>query len=645
MQVSGTLLHCASTRELYEVFDISDPDNISRLAQLDLSDEGSAVSNEDIAVYGTRAYLSSGSKAGVLVVDFSTPSAPFVSGRWYDDTVSMSNFNRIAVNAAGTRLYVADNFRGLKVFDIEIDPDNPALITVLSSSDLGGACNEAKAQGDRVYIDVKQSGFCTFKVFDLGDSANPNLLGSVEHGCFTDGKYLSLQGAHAQLGGSNSLMTRFDISDDSAPQIVAQYTDAGGYLMGFADPTAQALYALADQGQRFAVYDLRDPFGLPVSSLAAAHTPNDIFAQGGALYLADSTGLSQYKEDFATGIYLLQGQLTRSSMNKILARQGLVFARRSNSLESYDFRAPAQAALLDSLNTPGYVYDLRLSDDAQTVYVADYSAGLSIVDVSDAGNMSLVSTASTSANVEKVCVENDQLYGLRGSYSGVSLFAYDISDPAAPGSLLDDADSISFYNDAVAISDAMIYAVTWQAQGFDFVDVSDPAAPVKSRYNQGIRSVDLQNFGRQLYVATKYNGLLVYDVGDSGNIFWQAQYDNVGLNQALSLDWPRAYLATKTTVDAIDVDSLQLDARNVTLPLSGSFDYPVRWHTPASGAAVELQCEVTAGSCEIVDVDHAAHTATVHWTTPATAGDEQIVVRAGNQHFFTSVSDRVSIGG
>ncbi len=145
-------------------------------------------------------------------------------------------------------------------------------------------------------------------------------------------------------------------------------------------------------------------------------------------------------------------------------------------------------------------------------YVANGSAGLSIIDVSDPGAPALVGALDSPGYSQDVEVSGDFAY-LAGSDFAVAggLRIVDVSDPSAPAETATFGSSIA----RIAVSGGLAY-VTEPSSGLRIIDVSNPANPLE------LGAIDVPGF--------------VVDVDVAGNLAYLAIDDSTGTSGVSIID-------------------------------------------------------------------------------------------------------------
>lgn len=149
-----------------------------------------------------------------------------------------------------------------------------------------------------------------------------------------------------------------------------------------------------------------------------------------------------------------------------------------NSLRTVDVSAPAFMPVLDDLTVTGYAIESIAVQD-NLVYIvnrtvtASSPGGLHIVDATDPGNLSLVSTLPITGT--GLAVEGNYAYVAGGV--GQGLRVVDISNPAAPQLVGNGATPLSGIYEVV-VSGSRAYAKLVNYNGLAVYDISNPTNPI-----------------------------------------------------------------------------------------------------------------------------------------------------------------------
>ena len=147
-------------------------------------------------------------------------------------------------------------------------------------------------------------------------------------------------------------------------------------------------------------------------------------------------------------------------------------------LEIFDVSNFASPSLTATFDTPGYAYDIRLSTDGKTAFVADGASGLQIIDVSNPATPSITATFDTPGRAEKVRLSADGKTAIvLDDGDKKSLNVIDVSNPVSPSLTATFVPT----NDGNGISDFTLShdgKTAFLAAGdLQIIDFSNPASP------------------------------------------------------------------------------------------------------------------------------------------------------------------------
>ncbi|MGK0292863.1 MAG: reprolysin-like metallopeptidase [Pseudomonadales bacterium] len=226
-------------------------------------------------------------------------------------------------------------------------------------------------------------------------------------------------------------------------------------------------------------------------------------------------------------------------------------------LHVIDISDASNPVTLSTLDTSGLAYNVAVSSDGNTAYVADEEAGLQIIDVSDSSNPSLLSTFDTEGFSVGVTLSID------GSVAYVadiySLQIIDISNAQNPTLLGSLGTSGSAYGVALSSEENMAYVAVSDA-GLDIIDISNSSNPtlVSTLDTPGSSSaVKLSNDDNTAYVTDDTFGLQIVDVTDSANPVILSNFDTDGNSWGLALSsgGSFAFVADLNSLQVIDVSN------------------------------------------------------------------------------------------
>lgn len=188
------------------------------------------------------------------------------------------------------------------------------------------------------------------------------------------------------------------------------------------------------------------------------------------------------------------GEITR-----IEGEADVMFVAEGSTVHAVDVASPLQMRVLDSLDLGGSISEFKLRNEV--LYAAAGTAGLRIIDVSDPESIGLIATVPTPDAAWQIAVSSSRAYIVSPDFGII----VDISNPAAPVVLNDNApagDDVTLAGTRAYVYDRHIYAY----------DISDPAAPIQLHsfgypfFHKNNASDFIAGAGGMLYQVTYYPG-------------------------------------------------------------------------------------------------------------------------------------------
>jgi hypothetical protein len=163
--------------------------------------------------------------------------------------------------------------------------------------------------------------------------------------------------------------------------------------------------------------------------------------------------------------------------------------------------------IMGSVDTPGKAFGVAVVGD--TAYVADFSSGLQVIDISNPASPQIIGAVDTPGKAVGVTVVGDTAYVAE---YGSGLQVIDISDPADPqiiGSV-----NTPGLSSGVAVVGNIAY-VTDENSGLQVIDIKDPADPqIIGSVDTGGAAKGVTVVGDIAYVADNLSGLQVIDISN-----------------------------------------------------------------------------------------------------------------------------------
>lgn len=520
IQVIGNLAYAIVQGGSLQIYDVSNP--------LDLSLRGSYAPTSgfyalDMHVVGGLAYVAS-YDSGFQIIDLRDPGHPRLLGRFFDQY-----FTGVSVNVSRAYLIRQANNGStyLDVIDIS-QSSRPKRLGSLQTK----ALRDLQAAGSLVYA-VGDDGL---HMIDVGQPAAPREISAypidIYRAPYVARSAIAVEGNLAYLAaGENGLL----IIDATNP---AGLTLRGKYVtIGFAaDVQVVGNLAYVAAGSHLRILDVSDP-SHPIQRgsyfLHSQYAPGillpvgvgGIQVRGNLAYVFSNfvptsccqVGVMAMLDISEPANPILRGSISDTGYNDIQ-----VVGQRAYLTGRFRLNPAPVLAIIDVSNPAsptelgryGGRYDDQNPEDrngaaavdiaGSLAYVADDSAGLKIIDVSNPVSPTLRSVLDTAGSANDIQVAGDLAYIADGERG---LLIVDISNPASPivrGSL-QTADSAM----GVRLAGSLAY-IAAGTSGIQIVDVSDPARPIpRGRYDTPgyARHVDVA--GDLIYVADQDEGLQI----------------------------------------------------------------------------------------------------------------------------------------
>jgi hypothetical protein len=212
----------------------------------------------------------------------------------------------------------------------------------------------------------------------------------------------------------------------------------------------------------------------------------------------------------------------------------------SSGLQVIDISDPTAPALAGSYDTPGVAYIVAISGDY--AYVADAHMGLRVIDISDPTTPALAGSYIPPDYTFGVAISGDYAYVAANS---LGLLAVDISDPTNPA--LAGSYDTPYAANGVAISGNYAYVADY-ISGLQVIDISDPTNPaLAGSYDTPANATDVAISGDYAYVADNASGLQVIDISDPTNPTPIGSYDTPGGAIGVTISGDYAYVGDGTS--------------------------------------------------------------------------------------------------
>lgn len=199
---------------------------------------------------------------------------------------------------------------------------------------------------------------------------------------------------------------------------------------------------------------------------------------------------------------------------------------------------------LGYLSSPGSATDIVVQGN--TAYIADWEAGILIVDVSDPTDPQELATVSTVGEADDVDVLGDLMAIADRS---VGLVLWDVSDPANPVEM--GSTSIRGFANALDSDSGLVYFADGNF-GLGIYDVSDPDNPAEIGFSgSNYSALDICFEGGRAYTSDGTPGIHIFNISDPENPSEMASFDPEGFGGVFSLgveDYILAFTDNQSTL-------------------------------------------------------------------------------------------------
>ena len=626
----------------------------------------------DVAISGRTAFIACDSN-GLQILDINTPDNPQLLGGY---STQLSDSWGVAVS--GHTVFIADWAAGLQIFNAT-DFTHPQILATYPPSP-GGNGYRVLVSNNIAFMSSNTAGL---QILDITNPADPLLLftypvntGGCAYGLAISGNVLFIADglAGVQILDVNNPKNPRLISVFSTPDTAYDVAISGSYvyiadnsaglqIINLSQASLAGVPTISNMGQRFSLtvgagntstLSMSDVFTLTIDQLPrlvqSALTDQSIFPGNSWSFSLNNNLLFTNPSDSFLKLSVLQknGQPVPVWLNCLFTpllivdypagTDGNVYdvAMSENMIFVADYTAGLQILQISPDNTIsliGYyltgVFPMSVVVNNSLVIVGDAFGRLQIMDISNINNPQLISTYDDGLrdNALRVVILNNTVFVARNT---MGLLIVDINNPLAP-TLLSTFSTRPGAAMDVSVANGIAYIAGWNA-GLFILDVTNPRVPVF------LSTYSLQNnfapsgvaiSGNTLFVANNDFGLQIFDVSKRANPTLQGSYPvgTGGYSQRVAISGNTAFLAN-------DLAGLQvLDVGNKANPLLLT-TYPISSGGTTQGVTVAgnrvLVSSGTAG-LQILDV--------AQWQLTAAPS----VADVGNYNIQLTVTD--ALGG
>jgi hypothetical protein len=295
----------------------------------------------DVAVSGNNAYVAD-DFGGLRVFDIST-STPKLVATCFTGQGRAGYGNAYGVALNGTYAYVADGYYGLQVVDITT-PIKPTLIGTYYSG--GGAfAHDVTIRGGYAYV---ATGYSGLQVIDISTPSKPKLVGTYNTSGEAYGIAVSADGNTAYIADRNSGLQIINVTTKTAPTLLGSYASSNAYAFNVALSADGNTAYVADGTHGLQIINVSNPAS---PSLLGGYSP------GSQTFGVTISGNYAYVTDQDKGAHII------------------------------DVSTPASPRLVGIYDTPGGAYALAIAagSSGTTAVVADLYKGLQVINFQPVG--------------------------------------------------------------------------------------------------------------------------------------------------------------------------------------------------------------------------------------------------------------------
>ncbi len=619
--INGNIVYLADFDSGLQVIDVSDRSNPKIISSLQTP--GNTLY---IEISGDYAYIAD-YVSGILVVDISNPLFPVITtvidtngrfGRFqivnekiffgygcYDlrvvdvsDTSTVIAEGSLSSNNCTGDIYVDgkyayvmdDNFSEHKFYLNIIDIENLSNFTLVSRMNNLGWATDLFAIGQKAYITLANE---SLQIVDLSDISNPQIITTISTPNTTNSVIVKNQIAYVADASSGFFI--MDVSDLSYSPAVGEYTTPG-IATKFKIRNNEAYIVDSPNNLNIADITQKDNIVL-VGEVAAGEYLRDLDVTGNYVYMSDYRNALSIVDVTYPDAPLLLSTFDPSPDERhypwgITIREEKAFLSSSwFGVYTIDINVPTNPYAVSfadtgSANATKFVGDLA--------YVANGNAGLQIVDYSDISNPLLLGSIDTLESTRGLDVQGNIAY-LAANRPGLKIV--NVINPSSPvllGTLNTPGEVVD-----VKVKDSRAFLADGES-GMQIADISSSVQPrILGQFN-AIYANDIDYINSEVYFVTR-KGLSIVDP----YIKLDKQYDNVVRGEVLQ--------------------------------------YTVTWEPDPRVNRLVNKCWVSAGLCNNVAFDAIKGSATFKWELPFSTAKHEIIMGVGNESYFLTQLDRVSI--
>lgn len=545
------------------IFTVLDASTLTEKARLAL-DVKKGISSVSANPSSPFVYVG-GASTGLKVIDQSDPSQPVISGELLHDAQERPIY-ATSIDYMDNRVYVADVFYGLRIIDVS-NPANPnqsgsheqlseyvdeeTQTSVYSGGFIG---IKVKTIHSKKYAFILDK-YYGLRIFDVTTDSLPLELDKYDmrtklyYGQLSLVTDLYVDSAHAYITDLTNGLTILDIFSNSENPGLIDIAKKGQ----IATPGAASGISLfldkayiADGNEGMFVCDVRDRAN-PVQTghYPATGTYSTLASEKG-VFLADATnGLTRLapgndNQFDPNGNFPAPSQVNRLIVNGEYGYY-LDSGGPDEGLRVVLYTGAGEGELAGFIKTPGEASNIKLFED--WAYIADGSAGITMVDVENKEELKLAGTFKPGGFASDLFL-GQGFDGTRICYVADKKYGLVIADMDSEGGLteistlpLDNAQALTIVSKVDPATGLLkIYSLLATGEALVVVDVSHKDAPIiVSETPTSGPALDVTTSSKYVVLAEGNEGISLYDLSDVTAPVKLAAYDTPGGCSAVSV--------------------------------------------------------------------------------------------------------------
>ena len=523
-----------------------------------------------IAISGSVAFIAA-QDAGLQIVDISNLSVPYTLS-----TVPNSHPNDLAVDVAvsGVTAFVADWSGGLQIVDVR-NLTSPRVLSTVANN-LSGYAWGVAVNGSTVFVAHDSPGL---QIVDVSNLTSPRVLSTVAKVPNGRAMGVAVSGSIVFVADNVVGLQIMNVSDLTNPRILATVANnPGGSAEGVT--IAGNLVFIADFNAGLQIIDISQASLVGVPPITSTGQELNLVVSAGDTTIPFNTDTFTLTIDQMPRlpIITLADQSIFPGQSKIVPLQSDVlfinprssFLRLTVSLFNGDVKPVWCALMMTPVIVNTYVTAgeaLGVSVSGSTVFVADYNAGLQILDITNPTMPRVLATVPNSpgtpnnpAFASGVAVSGNTVFV---ADQGAGLQIVDITDLTAPRVLSTVPNSLGGDASGVAVSGSIVFVADGNA-GLQIINITNLTAPrvlstVPNSLNGWAFKVVVS--GSTAFMADRTTELQIIDVTDLTGPRVLSTVPNSPSNYAIGV------AVSGSTVFVADSVGLQIiDVTNLTAP-------------------------------------------------------------------------------